>query len=435
MERNTNLTGKPDTNVELRQPNSYHVISKGSVFEIIGGNLYDCESSDTSIATVAIGGGNARVRGNQAGTAAIAVGSTRGIVAVYNYQIRDTSLISRYTLKESGEMLFSEIGVSKTNPLTTTPATAFDIISWKSFDTSVATVASDGSITSVGNGATLILGRFTDTWGVERDVHIIVGVGELCKCDCDENGGETGGDGGSEIADKPDITDGKTLDSTKTGDSADWFEIARNGDYSLIMRTKFINVYDGHYNEPSWQYSDYGSTNVYADSKIRKAINAWWNRTAAGVADNLPENARVRQFTMQNDAVNILGTGSSASGGLENGFSRPFPVSIPSGSQDVAFALSFTEAANFVSKTYSVSGSGDFANSDPIAEKNFDKVVIPSGVYGAWLRSPGVSSPVVTAGIIENIGRAFQFKASSTDTSERGLVYPAMWVKTTIFDI
>jgi len=415
---------KADINTILIQPNNYHVIIKGNNAEVTGGNLFDCESNNSSVASVSITGGNTIITGKKAGTAIIAIGSNRGIVTVYNYQVSDPELIEEYTLKRGGEVLFNDAGEIKSSPVSTIPVSAYNTISWKSTDTGIVTVSSNGNILSTGKGSAIVSGMFIDTWGVERELHILVIVGE-CIYDC------SGGDDGGTISDKPNASDGDTLDSSHTGDSEDWFEIARNGDYSLIIRSKFINIYDGHYNDPAWQNTNYGTTNIYRDSRVRLSINAWWNGTAAGIADNLSNNARLRQFTMQNNAVNVLGTWDSETGGLENGFRKPSHTSIPSGSEDVAFALSFTEAANFISKRYSTNSTGSTQNSNPIAVKNFEKLIIPKDKpYGLWLRSPGSSSS--TAGVVENTGNAFQFHLSST--IEQGLVYPALWVKTSIFN-
>ncbi|MCL2637364.1 MAG: hypothetical protein FWD48_03245 [Oscillospiraceae bacterium] len=419
---------KADINKILTQPNNYRVVVKDRIAEITGGNLFDCESSNPAIASVSITGGSARVTGKKAGTAAIALGSNRGIVTVYNYQVSDPDLIKEYTLKQGGEVLFGDVGETKASPVSVLPASAYNTIAWESLDTDIVTAAQNGNITATGKGSAIVLGRFTDTWGVERDVHILATAGE-CKYDCPDCDG--GGDEDKPISDKPDASDGDKLDTAHTGDSEDWFEIARNGDYSLIMRSKFISTYDGHYDDPAWQNTDYGTTNVYRDSRVRRAINAWWNGTAPGVADKLPAGARVRQFTMQNDAVNVLGTGDRDSGGLENGFSKPSRTSIPSGSEDVAFALSFTEAANFISKSYSTNGTGATQNSNTIAVRNFEKLIMPADKpYGFWLRTP--SETVSAGGAVDLTGRAFQFHISSAN--EQGLVYPALWVKTAIFN-
>jgi len=136
---------------------------------------------------------------------------------------------------------------------------------------------------------------------------------------------------------------------------------------------------------------------------------------------------------MQNNAVTILGTGYSGSGGLANGFSKPSAVQIPSGSDDVAFALSYCEAANFCSKTYDTNGGGGTAASNSTAIKNYGKISIPqTWGYGMWLRSPGSQS--YTAGALDYTGRAFQFHLTPESVKEYGFLYPALWVDQAIFD-
>jgi len=131
---------------------------------------------------------------------------------------------------------------------------------------------------------------------------------------------------------------------------------------------------------------------------------------------------------MQNDAVNVLGTGYSEAGGLANGFSKPTDIHIPSGSDDVAFALSFTEVANFISKSYTIKSSGGIADSNPTAVTNYGKIEIPaSGRFGMWLRSPGALSD--TAGELSGVdGRAFQFHINASNFGEYGFIYPALWI-------
>ena len=234
------------------------------------------------------------------------------------------------------------------------------------------------------------------------------------------------------VENPPEVIDGSILPPAVTGDTADWIEIARYGKYILIVRSKYINIYvNGHHNEPNWQYIPYGSTNAYKSSNVRQYINSWFSGPVKGTADKLADNARLRQFTMQNNAVNVLGTGSSNSGGLLNGFSKPTDIQIPSGSDDIAFALSFTEVANFISKMYSTDGAGDYADSNSTAVKNYNKIEIPAGIYGMWLRSPGSSS--YTAGELSSTnGTAFQFHLSPDKIKEYGLVYPALWVDSEI---
>jgi hypothetical protein len=105
---------------------------------------------------------------------------------------------------------------------------------------------------------------------------------------------------------------------------------------------------------------------------------------------------------------------------------------------DVAFALSFSECASFISKLYFQRVLA-VANqpSNPIAVKNYGKITMPTvNGYGMWLRSAGDIKN--TAGYLTNTfgsypGRDFQLITSSTNTGPYGLVYPAMWVGSGIF--
>jgi hypothetical protein len=241
----------------------------------------------------------------------------------------------------------------------------------------------------------------------------------------------------SDIEDKPVIDDGRILTPEETGDSENWVEIARNGDYSLIVRAHYINIYpSGHKNDPAWNYIYYGANNAYGSSNVRGKINLWFHDPKgiiAGAADKLPSGARLRQFTVQNTAIDIPGTSNSMVG-LNDGFSKPIATYIPSGN-DVAFALSYGEAANFCSRTYFIRNpNSSNQTSSAIAQKNYGKISIPSeNLYGMWLRSPGDLS--YTAGILSSIpdsGRVFQYHLDP-NSREYGLVYPALWVHQDIF--
>ena len=220
---------------------------------------------------------------------------------------------------------------------------------------------------------------------------------------------------------------GRTLGSEKTGDTADWIEIARNGDYSLIVRSDFINVNQNRIGEVGWQGVPFGSTNAYKGSTLQSKINDWFNGLSA--ADSLGANARLRSFTVANNAVSTLGTGAGTNGSLSNGFSKPSDKKARTGN-DVAFALSFTEAANFMSKEYaSLTGGGAFDNSGKTAVANFGKLKSYAKTYGLWLRSPGSSAG--TAGFMfHQAGSVFQINAKT----DMALIYPALWVHQDIFE-
>jgi len=238
------------------------------------------------------------------------------------------------------------------------------------------------------------------------------------------------------ISDVPDGTDGRILTPDKTGDSADWIEIAKNGDYSLIIRKDFINTYNNasRYGDPAWQYTYFGPNTKYNGSEVQNKINSWFAGTAAAAADNLSANARMRNYTVKNTALNEIGSGTIPAG-INDGFSKPVNEPDRAG-LNVAFALSYGEAANFISQSYSWDG-GQSAASNGIAKSNFAKLRIPSGskAYDSfWLRSPGnqTVSPF-TASELDSTGRVFQ-KYIDGFGGEYGLVYPAVWVQTTIFD-
>ena len=238
------------------------------------------------------------------------------------------------------------------------------------------------------------------------------------------------------IAEVPVIANGRVLTKEQTGDTSEWVEIAQNGDYSLIVRKTFLNIYNqGQYRgDPTWNCEPYGATNLYYDSNPRRAINSWFNGTAKGGAERLPYTARLRNFTAQTDIKYKPGTSSTVAS-LTNGFSKPTIYQVGIGN-DIAFAMSFGEAANFCSTTYTVRNSY-YANlpSPLVAQQNQAKLSMPDlYLYGMWLRSPGdVSS---TAGCLTNRetrGRVFQAQIDPNTNMERMLVYPALWVGKGIF--
>ncbi|MCL2011172.1 MAG: hypothetical protein FWG75_00015 [Cystobacterineae bacterium] len=232
----------------------------------------------------------------------------------------------------------------------------------------------------------------------------------------------------------PDIVDGRILSAEQAGDTSDWVEIAQYEQFSLVVRANYINIHSSaaYYGNPAWQYTAYGKLKSYSSSNVRNAINAWFNGRASGAADNLPSNARLRYYTMQNNALKTLGT-SNTDKSLANGLSLPGSSQVGEG-DDLAFALSWSESANFLSRSQFRTGSKKpDVPSQVDAIANYDKLSIPSGRdYGMWLRSPGDAAS--TAGALANAdgptgGRVYQMKLS-----EHGHVYPAAWVDSSIFD-
>jgi hypothetical protein len=230
----------------------------------------------------------------------------------------------------------------------------------------------------------------------------------------------------------PEIAGGNTLLGAKIGDDSDWVEIATNGDYSLIVRKNYINTRDdaANYGKPDWQYIKFGPNNRYAGSDVQAKINNWFRGTAGKDADNLPTDAPLRSYTMTNTALDEIGSGPVIKG-KEDGFSKPREISDGYG-YDIAFALSYGEAANFVSKSYAW-GGGTSAPSSQAAQNNFGEITIPTenNSYNRfWLRSPGNSDE--KASHVFHTGNVFQGVISGTNR-ESGLVYPALWVKSEIF--
>ena len=605
---------------------STYTVEVGQTKSLTAMNLNEASSSDLSLATVDYTSGsslgNVRVTGVKAGVVAIAYGTSEGIVSTARYQVTDSRNISAYTLSEGGEVKFSAPGSTKPSPVKAIVGT--NNIRWSSSNTYVASVdAGNGAITSTGFGAAIIIGEFTDKWGIARDMHVLAivgdvngggtGTGELIhgedgnwykpvgqppnvyeKVDEDGNslteppeyvynpdgqpgngndqealkddnkyyvedpeniwtpvgpdgnlneegaiwGGPNGKPGGGDdkpvgnfggnhwvsmgqnvwkevlgpftlgeltgggpdgdpstdpvtpiyedsngkyyvgpfndgdgdyyygdpvggngtldstadglekddviyykdsngnmtttkpskpIVDKPTIAPGRELTTDKTGDDVKWIEIATNGDYSLIVRSDYINVLGNNKGNPLFQAPPFGSNNNYVGSNIQRMINDWFNGSSDG--DNLSGSARLRNFTVTNNAVDKLGTGCSETGGLDDGYSKPTGQAAKTGN-GISFALSFGEAANFISKEYATTFTGgNYANSSATAVANYGKLALQDPAYGVWLRSPGTNAGAASS-IHFATGRVFQFMT----TNVQGLVYPALWVHSDIFN-
>ena len=148
--------------------------------------LKDANSSNTARATITFTSGNIsnnlQVTGVKAGEAGVGYGTRVGDAGVLMYQITDSNNISAYKIKDGAELYFNDpsggAGATKASPVQIPSGGGqFSRITWSSMHPEVATVASDGSITSVRRGVTLIIGDFIDKWGIPRDLHILVSVG------------------------------------------------------------------------------------------------------------------------------------------------------------------------------------------------------------------------------------------------------------------
>ncbi|MDR0372499.1 MAG: hypothetical protein LBI79_02900 [Nitrososphaerota archaeon] len=245
------------------------------------------------------------------------------------------------------------------------------------------------------------------------------------------------------MSDTPYGVDGRILSANMTGDVSDWIEIAKCDHYSLIVRKNYINIYSGtgHYDEPTEQYAAYSkkpATNNYLSNicLVRTYINAWFNGLAFGTeVDNLPADAKLRNYTMQNNATKTLGTSNNVAS-LNDGFSQPTATQASTGN-NIAFALSFSESAEFLSITHEVKTlTPTDQPSNLTAITNYGKITIPQTLthsYGMWLRSPGDTPN--TAGALSYTGRVSQYPINPTNSyNERGFIYPALWVNSDIFE-
>ena len=675
-------------------------VEAGQTKPLTAFSLNQAYSSKPAIAkidyTPGSGINNIEVTGVEAGVASVSYSTKTGILSVLLYQVTDNGNVSAYTIRDGGEAYFSEPGVTKASPVGVTAGNR-DRIEWRSTNTGVATVDESGDITATGLGAAIVIGSFTDKWGVDRDLHVLVGVGvvlsdsdlgrllELIKegervladeadnytvdslealvgavaggkealdgsgsseqeildaigalesalggleskpvlppgvigpdvngnyykpvgdpanifevvdgngdsldpqeyvysesgdpvGECEDNrpadkedgmyyvedpegsniykkvegegglkdspavwggpdgafgtaddeevsmfedgtywvhvgqnvwqevtgpyelgeltgGGPdespvtspaqpvvlvdgkyyigplgpkddpyyygdklVGGDGllnstagelhgtdekyylvGGKMTNKRPITEGKPangniLSAKDAGDSSDWVEIARNGDYSLIVRKDYINIKGSNYGNPLFQCDIY-TGGKYVGSSVQSAINKWF--TGVGIeagADKLSKDARLRDFTVENNAIGEIGSGPGANG-FGSGLSKPTHTHNGKDS-NVAFALSYGEAANYVSKSYKGADNEDKPSSSAAAA-NFGKVNLLKGNKlhdSLWLRSPGTSSGTMSA--LGFDGRVYQ-RLTGGANGEAAMVHPALWVETAIFD-
>ena len=243
------------------------------------------------------------------------------------------------------------------------------------------------------------------------------------------NGNDEDDEGDDSDMEGFELVSGRSLGPNETGDNVRWIEIAKYGNYSLILRTEYLNIHTGvgHNGQPSFQNPSFGTTNNYLSSRVRQLINNWFTgENISGDADVLAPDATLRNFTVRNTALSALGSGPVL-GGAADGLSKPIEGNAPTG-YDIAFALSYGEAANFASIDYAWDG-GDNANSPALAVINFGELTIPSDSNDynkLWLRSPGNNQFSVSTTMWT--GRVFQ-----SGNKETGLIYPALWVESSIF--
>ena len=181
----------------FKQENTYlNVVEKGRVSTFPNSGATDVMPSDSSIATVGRSGNSISVTGVKAGVMSVAV-SSKQFAQNIAYQVTDSSLISGYDLANNGELnkkstdAAFNINDSVTAYTTTwnatvdgtvgnanyTPnASAKAGIKWTSRNTGVATITAAGQVSLISKGTAVLLGEFTDRWGVPRTMTMLLGV-------------------------------------------------------------------------------------------------------------------------------------------------------------------------------------------------------------------------------------------------------------------
>ena len=182
----------------FKQPNAYaNAVEKGRTETRAASGLSAARSNDTSLADVVVNGSASyTITGKKAGAIGVAV-ATKSIALNPAWQVTDSSLISGYDLANNGEINKKSTDAAfNINDSVTTYTTAWNAtvdgtvgsanyvstpaakgqIAWSSRNTSVATVTAAGTVTPVSKGTAILLGDFTDRWGVPHTMVILLGI-------------------------------------------------------------------------------------------------------------------------------------------------------------------------------------------------------------------------------------------------------------------
>ncbi|MCL1914612.1 MAG: DUF6273 domain-containing protein [Eubacteriaceae bacterium] len=235
---------------------------------------------------------------------------------------------------------------------------------------------------------------------------------------------------------------GRIAGAELTGDDSAWLEVGaypvlksnEYSGYSLIVRNEPINLVDvfgyveGSDPLPEFQTA-FGPDNEYANSNPRKLVNNWFDGNGTG--QTLAQDAKLRNFTVKNSAFIKTGKGPIEDLKAISGMSMPSKSLSPTG-DDVAFILSFQEAARFASKQSN--WETGLKSSELEAQSNFKMLTSQPNAPGAmgnwsnaWLRTPGDSD--LSASCLN-----FSGMVSKQQIYNLGVVHPALWVKSSLFN-
>jgi len=227
-------------------------------------------------------------------------------------------------------------------------------------------------------------------------------------------------------ADIPTGVDGRILPASKTGDTSDWLEIARYNGYSLILRRQVLLDY-------GQVAFDSRNIDAYQISDVRTMVNNWFK-------NSLSSTAKLRDFTVRS---NLMLENQSQEigyfGVITNGFCLPTSTAMRTG-DDVAFLLSFGEAAMFCSEQYAITTTS-WTSSPDVAKKNFSKLPTTptyNNIYRAfwWLRSGGhnASSTKSASSVGSHSLTLINCVYASSSQANYPYLRPALWVGSGIFD-
>jgi len=346
-------------------------------------------------------------------------GETNGTLTVRATSVHDTSKYDEWTV--------SIVDVPIVNTLAVGPDTATALIQQALTFTATETFVSGASATT---GV---------TWSVEHDdntdvdldniiltvnpadpMQVIItvkreevaNVGKTFKVVATSN--DVGLDGQPVVAEaivtihveiqSPVVKTQRYIKAADAGDTSDWIEIARTQEdgFSLIVRKSVIGVAAN-------------DVNSYLSSPVRTAINNWFNGTST-----LAGNAPLRSFTVANTAVqNNFGTFGVPGGGI----SMPTAAFAGTGN-DIAFALSFGEAASFCSRLYS-----DTVTSPSGARANFEMLTMignpPQGL-AALRTADSINTRLANLALF--VSGMYRGNAGHSNEIGNYSVLPALWI-------